>query len=152
MSVTRRLFLLLFLCLFILALPTVSGNYSKYEKNGDNGTEEGIKQLHRGRDNPMQKILSKMAAILKEGNGSGPRPPIILMPGLIASRLISWKPKKCKASNIEVQDLVWLNIQKVIETMTVDKYCWLDCLRLGKNGTDPKDCKLRPDEGLHAIG
>eukprot|EP01035_Chromulina_nebulosa_P017322 gene17322-22863_t len=36
--------------------------------------------------------------------------------------------------------------------MTYDPHCWLDCLKLDKNGSDPIDCKVRPDEGLSAIG
>lgn len=120
--------------------------FARKETVNIGGNHEQFTKLRR---DPLQAL---MTSILREGNGAGPRPPVILIPGLIASRMVAWKPKKCKASKIEVQDLVWLNIQKVIETMTVDKNCWLDCLRLDVNGTDPKDCKLRPDEGLHAIG
>ena len=40
----------------------------------------------------------------------------------------------------------------MMETMTYDKNCWIDCLKLGRNGTDPPDCKIRADEGLAAIG
>ena len=36
--------------------------------------------------------------------------------------------------------------------MTFDKNCWLECVKLGANGSDPEGCKLRPDEGLSAIG
>ena len=36
--------------------------------------------------------------------------------------------------------------------MTYDKNCWLECMKLGDNGTDSEHCKLRPDEGLGAIG
>lgn len=36
--------------------------------------------------------------------------------------------------------------------MTFDHHCWLDCMKLGKNGSDPPDCKIRADEGLSAIG
>ena len=39
-----------------------------------------------------------------------------------------------------------------IETATFDPHCWIDCMKLGPNGTDPDDCKLRADEGLGAIG
>jgi len=48
--------------------------------------------------------------------------------------------------------VVWLNLGKMLETMTYDKSCWIDCLKLGVNGTDPPDCKVRADEGLSAIG
>lgn len=42
-----------------------------------------------------------------------PRPPIVLVPGLVSSRLIAWKYKKCRGPDIQVQDIVWLNIAKV---------------------------------------
>lgn len=71
--------------------------------------------------------------------------------GLISTRLIAWKKKSCRGPDINIQDLVWLNLQKLIETMTYDAHCWLDCLKLGKNGSDPDSCKVRPDEGLDAI-
>ena len=45
-----------------------------------------------------------------------------------------------------------MNLQKIIETLTIDSRCWLDCLKLSKNGSDPISCKLRADEGLNAIG
>jgi hypothetical protein len=88
---------------------------------------------------------------LKSGH-SDPRPPVILIPGMIASRLVSWKQKKCYNSVIEIQDIVWLNLKNMVETITYDKHCWLDCLKLENNGSDPIDCKLRPDEGLGGIG
>ncbi len=94
---------------------------------------------------------SKVAPYLRNSKQDDPRPPIILIPGIIASRLVSWKQKKCIGSTIEVQDVVWLNMKNIVETVTFDKYCWMDCLKLEKNGTDPTDCKLRPDEGLGAV-
>lgn len=39
-----------------------------------------------------------------------------------------------------------------METMTYDPHCLIDCLKLGKNGTDPTDCRIRSDQGLDAIG
>jgi hypothetical protein len=133
----------------------------------------------------------------------GPKPPVVIIPGLASSRLVAWKRKPCRGADINVQvetsayvavrvkflwtlssltlrhqllceqDIVWLNLQKVIETMTYDPRCWVECMKvclgsikamflciihivlksylreqLGKNQTDPEDCKLRPDEGL----
>ena len=89
---------------------------------------------------------------LKTADKDSHRPPIVLIPGLLSSRLIAWKAKKCRGPDISIQDIIWLNLQKMVETTTYDRTCWLDCLKLGKNGSDPKDCKLRPDEGLSAIG
>jgi hypothetical protein len=80
------------------------------------------------------------------------RPPVILLPGLVSSRMVAWKQKKCKGLDIQVQDLVWLNLQKVLETITYDKHCWMQCMRLLPNATDPDDCKIRPEEGLRAVG
>jgi hypothetical protein len=81
-----------------------------------------------------------------------PKPPIIFLPGLASSRMVAWKSKQCTGPDIEIQEVIWLNLQKLIETLTFDKKCWLDCMKLEKNGTDPPDCKVRPDEGLSAVG
>lgn len=95
----------------------------------------------------------QVAGLLRSFNRGDPRPPIVLIPGIVASRMVAWKRKKCIGpSGIEIQDIVWLNLQKVLETMTFDKHCWIDCMKLAKNGSDPEDCKIRPDEGLAAIG
>ena len=59
------------------------------------------------------------------------RPPIFIIPGLISSRLIAWKKKVCRGPDINIQDVVWLNLQKMLETATFDPHCWLDCLKLG---------------------
>jgi hypothetical protein len=83
---------------------------------------------------------------------NSPRPPVILLPGLVGSRMLAWKRKPCRGADIEIQDILWLNLQKLFETLTYDKTCWLDCLKLAANSTDPPDCKIRPDEGLAAIG
>ena len=88
----------------------------------------------------------------KQIRDSETRPPILLIPGLVSSRLIAWQHKRCRGPDINIQDYVWLNLQKLAETMTYDHHCWLDCLKLGKNGSDPSDCKIRADEGLGAIG
>lgn len=89
---------------------------------------------------------------LKDGDDQKPRPPILLLPGLVSSRLVAWKRKVCRGPDIQIQDVVWLNLAKMMETMTYDKTCWIDCLKLGYNGTDPPDCKIRAGEGLSAIG
>jgi hypothetical protein len=94
----------------------------------------------------------KVAELLKSSNSSSPRPPIIILPGLMSSRLVAWQQKRCRGPDINIQDVVWLNLQKLVETMTYDKNCWLDCIKLAPDGNDPDHCKLRPDEGLSAIG
>ena len=92
------------------------------------------------------------AEYLKHAEPNQPRPPVVLIPGLVSSRLIAWKRKQCRGPDIQIQDVVWLNLAKLMETMTYDKTCWIECLKLGTNATDPKDCKVRADEGLSAIG
>ena len=47
------------------------------------------------------------------------RPPVILMPGLASTRLVSWKFLACGhplLSDIKVQDYVWLNINQLVNT------------------------------------
>lgn len=89
---------------------------------------------------------------LKNSSTKDPRPPILLIPGLLSTRLIAWQKKYCRGPDINIQDVVWLNLQKLVETMTFDQKCWIDCLKLGKNSSDPVDCKVRPDQGLPAVG
>lgn len=102
--------------------------------------------------NGQSSTHADTSSVLKESTTDDPRPPIFLIPGLVSSRLVAWKKKACRGQDINVQDIVWLNLQKLVETMTYDQHCWLDCMKLGRNGTDPTDCKVRPDEGLSAIG
>jgi hypothetical protein len=90
-------------------------------------------------------------AFLKNLKASDPKPPVILIPGLLSTRLVAWKKKECIGPNIEAQQLIWLNLGRMIESTTFDPYCWLDCMKIGPNGSDPHDCKVRPDEGLNAI-
>ena len=95
--------------------------------------------------------LEELAAFLKQQPWGGNRPPLFLFPGLASSRLVAWRGKKCIGPDIAVQDNIWLNIAKVVETLTFDPKCWLECLKLGTNQTDPGDCKVRAGEGLDAV-
>jgi hypothetical protein len=87
------------------------------------------------------------------------RPPIFLMPGLAATRLVSWKHKTCPhsalLSDIKFNDYVWLNMKLLVQMGTIAVKCWEECMTLGRNQTDSDladaGCKLRPDEGLDAI-
>lgn len=102
---------------------------------------------------PYYRVLyGEPSEILRDQSSEGPRPPIILLPGLVSSRLIAWKHKSCRGPDINIQDIVWLNLQKMMETLTYDHHCWIDCMKLGRNSSDPPDCKLRADEGLSAVG
>jgi len=87
------------------------------------------------------------------------RPPIFLMPGLAATRLVAWKHKTCPhsplLSDIKFHDYVWLNMKLLVQMGTIAGTCWEECMTLGRNQTDSDNgeqgCKLRPDEGLDAI-
>lgn len=126
---------------------------------------------HWGSDTKILKMRDRLR------RSGAKRPPVFLMPGLAATRLVSWKHTNCKQisnllSDIKMQDYVWLNINMLIQMATIDPDCWIGCLSLGLNQSDPilkarrgnKDgknnanktngdmrCKLRPDEGLDAI-
>lgn len=119
--------------------------------------EEVIVDKHWGSDPKILKMRDQLRAQSQDPL-SDSRPPIFLMPGLASTRLVAWKVKKCSgafASDIKVQDNVWLNINLVIQMGTVNVDCMKDCLKLGLNQSDNDDwetgCKLRPDEGLDAI-
>ena len=97
----------------------------------------------RGEEDAFGGQYSHIADQMRVMGHDEARPPVILIPGMISSRLIAWRKKNCIGLNIEVTDIVWLNLKKMIETMTYDKHCWINCLKLGFNGTDPHDCKVR---------
>jgi hypothetical protein len=92
-------------------------------------------------------------------NQQNHRPPIFLLPGLASTRLVAWRFKGCPQhpllSDIKVQDIVWLNINLIMQMGTIDPSCIIECMQLGWNQSDTDDlktgCKLRPDEGLDAI-
>lgn len=110
------------------------------------------------------RILKMRDQLRNAGSGSSEagdnrRPPIFLMPGLAATRLVAWRHKTCPShpllSDIKIQDYVWLNINLIIQMGTIDVACMKECMKLGINQSDTDDlstgCKLRPDEGLDAI-
>lgn len=107
---------------------------------------------HDSKFGDFQGDAGEVLRRLKSAENHDPRPPVIFIPGVLASRMVAWKKKRCIGPNIEIQDVVWLNLQKLVETLTFDKHCWLDCMKLERNGSDPLDCKIRPDEGLSAVG
>lgn len=45
---------------------------------------------------------------------------------------------------------VWLSLGKMIQSMTVNSACWLDCIALN-DGQEDSDCKLRAVQGIAAI-
>ncbi|GAX26714.1 hypothetical protein FisN_2Hh339 [Fistulifera solaris] len=113
---------------------------------------------HWGRNPNILRMRDKLR---RSGSGlagehNTTRPPIFLIPGLAATRLIAWKFKACPGilSDIKIQDNVWLNLQILVQASTLDVSCMKECIALGVNQSDANDsggCKLRPDEGLDAI-
>jgi Lecithin:cholesterol acyltransferase len=91
----------------------------------------------------------------QDNNTMNRRPPIFLMPGLASTRLVAWRSKSCKLSDIKLKDHVWLNLNLLMQMSTIDLECLSECLKLGWNQSDTDDvnvgCKLRPDDGLDAI-
>jgi len=55
---------------------------------------------------------------------SSPRPPIFLLAGIASTRLLNWREKTCRGTNIKARDIVWVNIGKLLETKTFDPTCW----------------------------
>jgi hypothetical protein len=47
--------------------------------------------------------------------------------------LVAWQAKPCTGFDIEVLDVQWVSFEKVMQTLLVDKNCWLSCLALGPN-------------------
>ena len=112
---------------------------------------------HWGSDEKILELRDALREAGLKGATNGKRPPVFLMPGLASTRLVAWSGYQCKGmgSDINIQDYVWLNINKILELATIDGDCWISCMSLAENQTDVgkehKGCKLRPDEGLDAI-
>ena len=112
---------------------------------------------HWGSDEKILDLRDALREAGLKGATDGKRPPVFLMPGLASTRLVAWSGYQCKGmgSDINIQDYVWLNINKILELATIDGDCWISCMSLAENQTDVgkehKGCKLRPDEGLDAI-
>ena len=127
------------------------------------GSNERVLQLRdtlrtAGLRGGVHRLTSSTSSKQHEKNThTNRRPPVFLMPGLAATRLVAWTHKSCPGmvSDIKVQDYVWLNMNKILEiAATIDTDCWKECITLGRNQTDNiagGGCKLRPDEGLDAI-
>mmetsp|Transcript_7255 Transcript_7255/g.17054 ORF Transcript_7255/g.17054 Transcript_7255/m.17054 type:complete len:1074 (+) Transcript_7255:44-3265(+) len=142
-------------------LENDSNSEDDAENNKACSNEEGNKRKvdkHWGNDEKILSMRNQLQALSNSTTKENKRPPIFLVPGLASTRLVAWKFKKCTgafASDIKVQDNVWLNLNLVLQMGTVDVNCLRECLQLGLNQSDTDDwetgCKLRPDEGLDAI-
>ena len=132
-----------------------SGKYREdieEENQGQTSSSEYVVDQHWGSDPEVLKMRDALRR--PEAN----RPPIFLVPGLAASRLVAWRHKECRhkplMSDIRVQDYVWLNLNIIMQMGTIDDRCFVECIKLGLNQSDSVDgggCKLRSDEGLDAI-
>ena len=131
----------------------IAANTSKVKNGAFIDIETGAAAATTAKADTKESKSQKLQQQQQQTNNH--RPPIFLIPGLASTRLVAWRHKKCFASDIKVQDNVWLNLNLIIRMGTVDLRCMQECLRLGLNQTDTDDpaggCKLRPDEGLDAI-
>eukprot|EP00043_Microstomoeca_roanoka_P028859 m.19814 g.19814 ORF g.19814 m.19814 type:complete len:1099 (-) comp8753_c0_seq1:158-3454(-) len=80
----------------------------------------------------------------------GKRIPVVMFPGFMSSQLEAWRRKQCNGVDIEIMDQVWISLEQMMQTITIDRYCWLDCLALGANQSDVP-CKVRAGTGIAAI-
>eukprot|EP00124_Ichthyophonus_hoferi_P002757 Ihof_evm4s202 gene=Ihof_evmTU4s202 len=97
----------------------------------------------------VRKVLSDL---VKHTVKSIPhKPPIILFPGFMSTRLVAWKYKPCLGFPIEPLDTLWVSVEKIAQTMFSDTKCWLSCLGLAANQADPPDCVVRAMDGMEAI-
>jgi hypothetical protein len=158
-------------CLFVLATLTcrVTGQreFDHLEREDSIDWHEWITDDEH-RDSPGSEMLSWSShqawGTLLNGSSSStppttatrttraPRPPVFLLAGIASTRLVNWREKQCRGSNIKARDVVWVNIGKLVETKTIDPTCWVDCMKVGPQGTDlDQGCVLRPDEGLDSV-
>jgi len=150
-----KLILLLFFILIVsfnthnLVFAWLFGDEKCFNIEGDMVCNAGL--ALNPDDQERRRSLTELKGILQDLNTDSPRPPIFLFPGIASTKLVSWKRKKCIGQDINIMDNVWLNIPKVIESLTIDPRCWLECMKLGQNQSDPEGCKVRVDEGLGAI-
>jgi hypothetical protein len=127
---------------------------AKEQSSNDNEQQQQNEQQQNNKDSKDSNSNNNGSK-----DNSNPRPPIFLLPGLASTRLVAWKFKACPQhpllSDIKVQDIVWLNINLIMQMGTIDCSCIQQCMQLGWNQSDTDDlstgCKLRPDEGLDAI-
>jgi chemotaxis protein histidine kinase CheA len=132
---------------------------SKRNENSEQSTNDQNKQKQNEQKQQEDPNQSDSNTNSNSKDNSNPRPPIFLLPGLASTRLVAWKFKACPQhpllSDIKVQDIVWLNINLIMQMGTIDCSCIQECMQLGWNQSDTDDlatgCKLRPDEGLDAI-
>lgn len=51
-------------------------------------------------DSPEAQAL---AELLKKSGNHDPRPPIVVIPGVLGTRMVAWKKKKCIGPDINIQ-------------------------------------------------
>jgi hypothetical protein len=65
-------------------------------------------------DRMLKDETSETLRATSHDAASNRRPPVLLIPGLISSRLVAWKRKYCRGPDINIQDIVWLNLKKMV--------------------------------------
>ena len=78
-----------------------------------------------------------------------PLPPIILIPGLGSSQLVSVPKTSC----FEAMHLVWLNLPQLVKTLASSTLaeCWISSLSLSPYDGDPRGFKTRPVHSLSSV-
>lgn len=74
--------------------------------------------------------------------------PVILIPGIVSSKLEIWEGKECANGDFRCQ---YWGSTKMLEALLLRKKCWLQHIALNQTtGLDPEGIKMRVAEGLSA--
>eukprot|EP01134_Creolimax_fragrantissima_P001812 CFRG1812T1 len=107
--------------------------------------------MHFARDYPeVAKSIVRKSIRTKMQNVPF-KPPLLFFPGFMSSRLVAWKHKACPSLNIDPFDVMWVSVERIAQMTIADPRCFLDCLSLGPNQTDPHDCTVRAMDGIAAL-
>lgn len=93
---------------------------------------------------------SSSAASAAKSMASGDHNAVLLLPGFASSQLYNWRFKDCFPFSYNLADRVWIDVAKILGAPT----CWVECMKLVPEDLSdpPNGCKLRPGEGMTAIG
>jgi len=74
--------------------------------------------------------------------------PVVLVPGIVSSKLEVWKGRECAANDFRCQ---YWGSTKMLEAILLRKKCWLEHIALNQTtGLDPDGIKIRAAEGMSA--
>jgi len=79
--------------------------------------DHGADDLHWAKHRAWPRLANASSSL-------SPRPPVFLLAGIASTRLLNWREKTCRGTNIKARDIVWVNIGKLLETKTFDPTCW----------------------------